>query len=116
MGMPEAKTGMPMLLDFSQEGCGACDYLDYNVFGDQQVASAIADRFVPLRVDVTPGIATAQHTDLAGRYRIIGTPTLIIADSEGQTISRVDKVLDQPLMLKWLASIKANAPARPAVQ
>ena len=107
------QTSQPMLLNFTQEGCGACDRLDYDVFGDERVASVIADRFVPVRVDVTPNICSVQHAELAHRYSVIGTPTLIITDGEGLVISRAKRPPNQPQMLKWLATIETHGATEP---
>ena len=110
------QTGKPVLIDFTQDNCAPCRNMDFNVFGSTQVASVIRADFVPLRIDITPGKYERFELDLTQRYEISGTPTLLITDSDGKVIARVDHSLGKGDMLAWLDSIKAAPPARPRAQ
>lgn len=80
----EAKqSGKLVLLHFWSPTCGPCRTLDKHVFTQPSVASAVHDKFVPVKIN-----ATAQ-SDLASRYKITQVPTDIILDSNGMVIERV---------------------------
>jgi thioredoxin-like negative regulator of GroEL len=70
-------------------------------------APAVIDRLdgiVPVRIDVdeTQPRNGKAGSDLAGRYGVQGTPTLILLDADGRVIDRASGYLDSGQLLDWL--------------
>lgn len=83
----------PVLYDFTAAWCPPCRLLDSQGWEDAAIATKVSTRFVPARVmdrqredgKNTDAIAELQH-----RYRIQAFPTLIVADSSGREIARME--------------------------
>lgn len=68
----------PILIDIYQDDCGGCDKLDDVTFADAGVAQTIADRFVPLKLDLY------QDREFTREHQVFWTPTILIADHSGR--------------------------------
>lgn len=68
----------PILIDVYQDNCGGCDKLEDVTFADDNVATAISQRFVALRLDL---FADREFTR---QHQIFWTPTILIADHSGK--------------------------------
>ena len=98
-GLAEAReAGVPALLDFSAEWCGACKELDRSFFPRDEVRQALADgRFVPIKVDLTDD--TPANEALYKKYGIVGLPAFALvrwAGVEEQRLTLDAKALDEP--------------------
>jgi thiol:disulfide interchange protein DsbD len=85
-----------MLLDFTATWCPACDDLRRTTWSDRSVAAAVAERFVPVRVDVD------AQPDLAQRYDAEFLPTLVLTDADGRELRRSVGYLSPDDFHKWL--------------
>lgn len=75
--------GQWAMLDFYADWCVSCKVMEKTVFGQPEVQAAIADmRF--LQPDVTANTAAQQA--LLKEYGIIGPPTIVFINPEGQEI------------------------------
>lgn len=77
------KTGRPMVVEFYLEGCPHCQRLAKETHTDAQVAAALNERFVPVRLE------GRQHMDLVQKFGVRGAPTTLIVDASGKEISRM---------------------------
>jgi thiol:disulfide interchange protein DsbD len=76
--------GKPVLVNFYADWCVWCKHLDTITFRDQKVAALLADRVVPLGVDID-GDAQQLVRDL----RIEAPPTIVVFDASGSEIGRI---------------------------
>lgn len=70
-----------VLVDFSAEWCAACKVLEAQVFSDASVIEALQNYiFVEVDTDTFP--------ESTKNYNVVGMPTLIVLDSEGDELYR----------------------------
>ena len=77
----------PVLVDFFAEWCLGCHELDQNVFSKPEIQTKLA-QVTALRVDAT-NIDDPLIQKLIDKYSIIGLPTVLFLDENGQEIKQV---------------------------
>ncbi|MCM2309803.1 MAG: protein-disulfide reductase DsbD [Steroidobacteraceae bacterium] len=75
------KRGQWTLVDFYADWCVSCHVIERDVFGDPEVAAALA-RMQVLRPDVTANDATDQA--LMRAWHVVGPPTLLLVGPDGR--------------------------------
>ena len=70
-----------VFVDFSAEWCLACKVLEERVFSDSAVQEAL-ESYVFVEVD------TDEYPQTATTYQVVGMPTLVILNSDGDEIFR----------------------------
>ena len=101
------ETGKPVLIDFTASWCPPCRVMEADVWPDEGVRETIADRVVPLQLDVDePSTAPA-----AARYAVQYIPTIVLVDGEGNELAR-GSFMSAGAMRSF---IEDNAPAPSAV-
>ena len=99
----EAKaTGRPMVVDFGAKWCAACGELERITFASPDVI-AEAERFVPVKVDLTTNEAPA--TDWLAGYRAQGLPLVVLHDADGREVSRVTQFVEATKMLGLMRKV-----------
>ncbi len=78
-----ASSGKPMLIKFSTEWCGYCKKMSRETFTNRQVASHIANCFVPVEVDGD------QHRDLVRRLGIRSYPTTVVVSPKMEVVTQI---------------------------
>ena len=73
----------PLLLYFFSKNCYYCNVMDSTTMADKRVANTLKKDFVFLRVDVD------ESTDIAGRYRISGTPSSWFLEPSGKRVGEI---------------------------
>jgi len=71
----------PILLSITAAWCRACHEMDRTTYSDPDVAAAIRDRFVPVRVD------TDRRPDINERYNLGGWPTTAFLTADGELMT-----------------------------
>ncbi len=76
------RAGRPMVIDVYADWCLPCLELDHVTFRHPEVVRALSG-MTTLLVDVTRE-ASAEQEALLRRYRIVGVPTVLVFDAQGQ--------------------------------
>lgn len=82
-GQAQASNKM-VLVDFYADWCHYCKEMDSETYTDANVQQRIAQSYIAVKID------TDDHPDLSSQYGIYGLPTIIIFDSNGQEIKRIE--------------------------
>ena len=94
--------GKPLLVDFGAKWCAACGELERITFASPDVI-AEAERFVPVKVDLTTNEAPA--TDWLAGYRAQGLPLVVLHDADGREVSRVTQFVEATKMLGLMRKV-----------
>ena len=96
----DADTSRPTLIRFTSDACPACYAMKAEVFSDNALAADVAERFVPVSVNLDTLGPTERQ--LAERHRIAFTPTLVIVDAAGHELARLEGFADLSTFNRWL--------------
>lgn len=81
-----AEQKRPLLVDFTAAWCVACKELDLKTFSEPSVGKELG-RFVAVKVDATNDDDPKVRAIMA-RYKVVGLPTVLLFDSQGQEAAR----------------------------
>ncbi len=102
------KEGKPIMMDFTADWCSSCRRLDAKTFSDPEIIR-MADNFIAVKVDNsdTKDIKAAR---LRKKYGIIGLPSVIFLDPEGNIIKEhtITEFIGPALFLKKMRAVKSN--------
>ena len=96
------RQGQPALIDFIAEWCIPCHEMETTTFADPEVI-AEARRFTMLRADLTR--ESDESSDVVGRYKVDGVPTVIYIDSSGREVKRLVGYVGVDEMLAAMRSV-----------
>lgn len=90
-----AKEKKPILINFSaSDWCGWCTKMDKEVFAQDKFVKEASRKFVLVVVDsprdkaALSALARRQNGELAKKYNVMGFPTVVIVDHNGNEIAR----------------------------
>jgi thioredoxin 1 len=109
MNMHEARQkasqeGKLIFLDFHAKWCSPCKWMEQTTFTDENVIQILQQDYIAIKVDIDD----QEGYDIKKHFDVKYLPTLLIFNSEGIMIERVEKTLT-PRALKELLS-KHNEP------
>ena len=98
--LAEAK-GKKVMFDLYADWCVACKEFEKYTFSDAKVQQKLGE-IVVLQVDMTRN--SAENDAIMQRFQILGLPTILFFDEQGQEISqmRITGFLDAEQFLDWL--------------
>jgi thioredoxin-like negative regulator of GroEL/YHS domain-containing protein len=74
------QSGKLLLVHFWTESCGPCKLLETRVFSQPQVAVAIANEYIPVKVNAN------ESPEIAQAYGVTRVPTDVIVTAQGQLV------------------------------
>ncbi len=86
-------TNKPLLLYFTADWCGPCHQLEAAVFANGDVAAAINEHFVAVKVvdrQREDGQNTPDVASLEQQFRVAGFPTVAFVDVTGRELARME--------------------------
>lgn len=95
------KGNRAMLLEFWSATCEPCKVLDETVFPDERIGMALK-KLHTVRVDVD------KQPEIARKYNVNGTPTLMVTDSYGTELFRYTGLLGADRMRQLLEELPAD--------
>lgn len=81
-----AQSKKTLFVEFTAVWCGPCKLMEKKVFSKPEVGNFINSKFIPVKVD----IGTPEGKEFAKAYFVDGVPTMIIMDSNGKVIKRLE--------------------------
>ncbi len=98
------KNNERMIIDFYADWCIPCKELDAQTFSNEKVVKE-SQRFTCYKVDMTETLSDATEK-LRNRFKIVGMPTVLIVDSEGNEIERLTGFVNAEEFLKLIMKAK----------
>jgi thiol:disulfide interchange protein DsbD len=99
-GIEEARgQSKPVMIDFYADWCVYCKKLDSDVFADDRVVGE-AGRFVAVRVDAD------ERPDLARDHGVLGLPTIVFLDSNGDEAGRIESYVKADEFLGMMTLVR----------
>lgn len=98
------KAAAPLMVDFGASWCQACGELERHTFSDPRVQGE-AQRFIKVKIDLSPGKDTASGKEWLKTYGARGLPLVVLHTSDGRESVRITEFVDADKMLKLMRAV-----------
>jgi len=95
------KENKSIYIDFYTSWCGPCKKMSKEYFPKKEVGDYFNKHFVSLKIDAEKG----EGVKLSEKYKIIGFPTSLFLNSEGNEIKRMVGIPSNPSGLVYIAKL-----------
>jgi len=99
------QSSRPLLIDFGASWCGACGELERHTFSDPRVVRD-SQRFVSVRIDLSPGQDTPDKKALLASYQHGGLPLVVIHGRDGTEAARVTNFVEADKFLELMKTVQ----------
>jgi thiol:disulfide interchange protein DsbD len=93
-----------IMIDFYADWCIPCKEYDALTFTDERVIS-LSKEFVNIKVDMTKTLSD-ETEKLRNKFNIVGMPTILFFNSNGEEVERLSGFLNADEFLKIMSNIK----------
>jgi thiol:disulfide interchange protein len=100
------REGKPVLVNFYADWCVWCKHLETITFRDQKVAGLLAERVVPVAVNIDGDVQ-----QLIREHRIEAPPTIVVFDAAGDELGRIPGYLPPTGFLSAVEGMLKGAPS-----
>jgi thiol-disulfide isomerase/thioredoxin len=104
-----SQEGKLIFLDFHAKWCSPCTWMDQTTFADEQIINILQQEYVALKIDIDQ----KEGYEIKNQFDVKYLPTLLIFNSEGIMIERIEKTVT-PRILKEIL-LKHNEPVNKKV-
>lgn len=101
--------GKLIFIDFYADWCMPCQWMDQTTFKDEEVSKILSTHYVSLKANIDE----ESGYDLKNAYDIKYLPTMLIFNSEGRLLDRVEQSLTPKKLVALLS--KYNEPANKVI-
>jgi thiol:disulfide interchange protein DsbD len=95
----------PLLVDFGASWCGACKELEQKTFSDPRVVRE-GGRFVPVRVDLSPGKDSPEKREVLAKYAQRGLPLVVLHKPSGEVATKVTSFVEADAFLDLMRAVR----------
>jgi len=90
--------GKLFFVDFYANWCTPCKWMESTTFKDKEVVSTLNKNYVSIKVDID----TKEGFSIKEKYQISVLPTLLIFNSDGELVERVQETLSRSKLMNVL--------------
>lgn len=93
-----SEEGKLFFVDFYADWCTPCKWMESTTFKDKEVIKTLNNNYVSIKVDID----TKDGFSVKEKYQISVLPTLLIFNSDGELVERVQETLSRTKMMNLL--------------